>query len=174
MSIKYEDSKIYKIVCNVTGLVYVGATTKQYLSQRLAAHVACYNHFKKGNVSRYMTSAKILEGGNYDIHLLELCPCGSIDEQKIRERYYIELLECVNKVIPGRTSNEYYNDFKEKYNATHKSYYDTNKEMLLKTINCECGGKYCYQKIRRHFISKKHKKYLSNLRFDIDKLNINN
>jgi len=43
--VKYENSKIYKIVCNNTGMIYVGATTKKLLSQRLTAHVADYRSF---------------------------------------------------------------------------------------------------------------------------------
>lgn len=117
---KYEDTKIYKIVCNETGLMYIGATTKQYLSQRLASHVTAYRRHITDNNTSGTTSYKVLEAGNFNIHLLELYPCANIDEQAIRERHYISTLECVNKNIPGRTKQEY-----------NKTEYAINKEAIL-------------------------------------------
>jgi hypothetical protein len=42
----YANGKIYKIVCNITGEQYIGATT-QKLSQRLTCHVSKKNTDKK-------------------------------------------------------------------------------------------------------------------------------
>ena len=36
MVIDYSKAKIYKLVCNITGLIYVGATCKLRLCQRLS------------------------------------------------------------------------------------------------------------------------------------------
>ena len=38
MENKYQEGKIYKIVCNITGEVYYGSTIEKYLSSRLAKH----------------------------------------------------------------------------------------------------------------------------------------
>ena len=54
-----------------------------------------------------MSSYEILGGGNYTIVLVELSPCNSKMELHQRERYYIENNECVNKVVPTRTREEY-------------------------------------------------------------------
>ena len=43
--IDYSKGKVYKIVCNITGLIYVGSTTKEYLCQRLTAHKNDYQIF---------------------------------------------------------------------------------------------------------------------------------
>ena len=43
--IDYSKGKVYKIVCNITGKIYVGSTTKEYLSQRLTLHRANYQLF---------------------------------------------------------------------------------------------------------------------------------
>ena len=40
--VNYEKGKIYKIVCNTTGEIYIGSTTKQTLAQRLSQHVSQY------------------------------------------------------------------------------------------------------------------------------------
>jgi hypothetical protein len=180
--IDYSKGKVYKIVCNITGLIYVGSTTKEYLSQRLTKHKSDYKSYANGTSTNYMTSYKILENGNYDIILLESVNCNSKDELHTRERYYIELLDCVNKNIPGHklTNKEYYEKNKDKVKETIKEYYDKNKEKILEykkeyrinnreilnekkkeKISCECGSVCRISDIKRHEQSKKHKKYLS-------------
>ena len=51
---------------------------------------------------------------NCNIALLELFPCESKDELVSKEAYYIRKLDCVNKVIPDRTMNEWREDNKDK------------------------------------------------------------
>ena len=106
--VNYNNSKIYKIVDNTNNNIYVGSTTKKYLSDRLSSHNSDYRRFKKINKG-YITSFEILKNNNFDIILLELVNCNSKDELKSRERFYIETLDCVNKNIPGRTNKEYKN-----------------------------------------------------------------
>jgi hypothetical protein len=96
----YSKGKIYKLVCNETGLVYYGHTTYEYLSQRLAKHIQHYKEWLEGK-ARFITAFEIIKNNNYEIILLESYPCNSIDELKARERYYIENNERVNKNIPG-------------------------------------------------------------------------
>ena len=102
----YGNGKIYKIVCGTTGKVYVGSTTKMYLSQRLFAHYDAYCKHLRGYGSR-LTSFEIMAEMNYHIELLELCPCSCRDELLARERHYIERLDCINKCVPTRTKHEY-------------------------------------------------------------------
>ena len=72
---RYRHGKIYKIVSNKTGLVYIGSTCKT-LPQRIAQHERDYKQYqktgKKYNI--YMTSFKILKHGNYQIQLVEKGP----------------------------------------------------------------------------------------------------
>ena len=44
---KYQNSKIYKIYSDLGDKIYIGCTTKQYLSQRMASHKYNYAYFKK-------------------------------------------------------------------------------------------------------------------------------
>jgi adenylate kinase family enzyme len=103
---RYSRGKIYKIVDNTNGNIYVGSTTEPTLAKRLANHRAKYKCYLDGN-SKYISSFKIIENGDYDIVLVENCPCNTKDELHKRERHYIETLECVNKVVVGRTIKEY-------------------------------------------------------------------
>ena len=127
--VNYELGKIYKIVCNETGLIYIGSTAQKYISTRLEGHKRSFKQYLNGKY-RYVTSFKIIEGGNFDIILLENHSCKDKYELKARERHYIETMECVNKVIPNRTIKEYYLDNKETLNETTKLYYKDNKETI--------------------------------------------
>jgi len=176
--VNYSNGKIYKIVCDTTKLVYIGSTTKKYLSQRLDTH---RNHYKRwiGGRPNFITSFKVLENNNYTIVLLELVDCKSKDELLARERFYIETVECVNKFVPLRTKKEYFEANKEHLQEYIKEYYQTNKdiikdqqkeyreatqELINKKCDCECGGKYTTTNKARHLKSKRHLDYLADFK----------
>jgi len=123
--VNYNNGKIYKIVDNTNNKIYVGSTTKYYLSDRLSGHRCDYRRYLKGKHS-YVSSFEIIKNNDYDIVLLELVNCNSKEELKARERYYIETLDCINKNIPGRTNKEYINDNKDVMCMYYK-----NKNMWL-------------------------------------------
>jgi hypothetical protein len=131
--VNYENGKVYKIICNITGLIYIGSTAEILLSNRLGKHRRDYRSFLNGKY-HYVSSFKILENNNYDIILLETYPCNNKYELKARERFYIESLNCVNKNIPNRTVKEYYEDNKQKileYNKQYnKKYREQNKQKI--------------------------------------------
>ena len=127
--IDYSKSKIYRIVCDTTGLTYIGSTVET-LSNRLSKHKSHYKHYLKYK-NPFITSFKILENNNYKIILIDNCPCNSKEELHREERKYIETIECVNKVIPGRTGKEYCEDNKFKRQQKSKEYYENNKEKEL-------------------------------------------
>ena len=102
MPVDYSNGKIYKIVDNTTGNIYIGSTCEKYLSKRLVGHRTSYKCYLEGKTN-YMTSFEILKNNNYEIILIESHPCGSSDELHARERFYIENNNCVNKSMPGRT-----------------------------------------------------------------------
>lgn len=131
--VNYGNGKIYKIEPIVDfeeGYIYIGSTTKQYLSQRLDTHRSEYKRFKDGKcklVKVYEIFDKYGGVENCKIILLENVNCNSRDELLAREAYYIRNLDCVNKNIPGRSTYQYYEDNKEKY----KQYYQDNKVKKL-------------------------------------------
>ena len=130
----YKEGKIYKIVCDNTCLTYYGSTCEKRLSRRLSKHRSNYSDYLKNPENNFCTSFKILEGGNYNIVLVEHYPCNSKEELLQRERFYIENNECVNRNIPTRTYEEYYKDYRllnaEKLKLYGKHYREENKEKL--------------------------------------------
>ena len=113
----YSLGKVYKIVGN--GKVYVGATTRPLLSQRLAKHKNAYSGWLK-NGKGYTSSFECIPDPECYIELLEVCNCSSIDELKKCERKWIEQTDCVNILVAGRPIQE-----------TRREYYETNKNKLL-------------------------------------------
>ena len=138
----YAGAKIYKLQCHSTGLFYIGHTCCPRLSQRLTKHVSGFKAYIKGNSKNYMTSFRVIEGGNYTITLSENYPCESIDAIHSRERKHIETAKsspyskpyCVNKVIPTRTRLEYSQDNKEKIREQKKDYRLKNKDKILEYL----------------------------------------
>ena len=126
----YKDGKIYKIVCDNTGLTYYGSTCEKHLSRRLSRHRNNYSDYLKNPENNFCTSFKILEGGNYSIVLVEHYPCNSKEELLQRERFYIENNECVNRNIPTRTYKEYWDDNKERLLVLKKEYRQKNEDIL--------------------------------------------
>lgn len=131
----FANSRIYRIVCNETGLNYYGSTT-QTLSKRLGAHVSNYKSWQDGKY-HFVTSFSVLEAGDYEIVLVEKLE-GITNREQLRavERRYIEGNECVNKHIPGRTIVEYnaqrYQDNRDHILKQNAQYYQDNREHLLK------------------------------------------
>ena len=124
--VNYQLGKIYKIVDNTNGDIYIGSTCEPTLSRRLANHICDYKKYLEGKKEN-ITSFQIFDNNNYDIILIENYPCERKDELHARERYYIESLKCVNKQFPGRTQKEY-----REVNKEDKKQYDDNIEMKTK------------------------------------------
>ena len=165
----YTDTKIYKLECNVTGKVYIGSTSRKYLSERLCHHRRDYELYKQGKCG-YITSFKVLENNDYDIVLIVNQHCNDKNERNALERHYIETIECVNKNHPGRTRKEYeiinkdtikankkkyQEDHKEETKLYKKEYYEKNKDKILAKTNCPICN-ITVNNLCRHLKTKKH------------------
>ena len=182
----YANSRIYRIVCNVTGKQYIGSTT-QSLAKRLSTHKSNFRVWQQGKCN-FITSFNIIENGDYDIVLVEELPdIKNVEQLRARERYHIEANECVNKVIPTRTMKEYYaankeeikaykakycaehkneiKDYKAKYRADHKEriatqmveYYAENKDKILAYQSERVTCEHCGSNVSRHSILRHQK-----------------
>ena len=172
----YSKSKIYKIVDNTNGNIYIGSTT-QSLVQRLAGHVRNYNHYLNQNGNN-VTSYQIIQNNNYDIVLIEEVACENKEQLHAIERKHIESNKCVNKYIPGRTSAEYDKQYRnlhlERIHDRDKRYYQENKELIYEKrkeqmaqyqktqVVCECGATVCRGALSIHRKSAKHLTAVSN------------
>ena len=120
--VNYQEGKIYKICCNVTGECYYGSTT-QTLAQRMGKH--------KRNTTNLLGAKAIISRGSFDISLVEVYPCDSKEELHKRERFYIENNSCINKHAKEAWIKEYKEINKEVIKTQRKGYYDANKEKIV-------------------------------------------
>lgn len=126
----YEQSKIYKIVCNETGEVYIGSTTLYYLCNRISSHKSAY----RCDVKNQCASKNIIARNNFTAELIEKYPCESKEELKKRERHWIENTEnCINVCRPYVTKTEKKELCKElnkRYKEKRTQYQKDNKEQI--------------------------------------------
>jgi hypothetical protein len=135
----YETSKIYKIEPmyeHDVGDIYIGATTRPYLSQRLQQHRAEYKKWMNGNAT-FVRSYKLFEKygiENCHIVLLEIVNAHSRDELLARENFHIQSVACVNKCIAGRqdvSAKENIrtcDDYKQMHNKSQNNWIEKNKD----------------------------------------------
>ena len=168
--------------------IYIGSTTKDYLSQRMTAHRIKYKSWKNNNTNDKTTSFDLFDEYGVDncfVELLEEKACTSKDEKNKLEGSYIRTLSCINRNIPDRTKKEYNITNKEKQSAQKKLRYENNivkikekqkiyteehkeqkkiydKEYNLERFTCECSGKYTKHHKAEHERCKKHQLFLKN------------
>jgi hypothetical protein len=131
--------KIYKIQSE--GKTYYGSTFRD-IRNRLSEHK--YNARKKRNGCK----ANLLVLNN-DCHiiLVEELDIKTKKDLEERERWYIENNDCVNKIIPNQTCDEWYDKHKDKHNTRCMKRYYAKKDEILKRqklrnkekVKCECG-----------------------------------
>jgi len=127
----YANGKVYQIVCNITGEVYIGSTT-QPLSKRLSIHKS----------KKDCSSKQIIDRGDYVIVLIEAIPCENKSELFKRERYHYDLIPNINRNRPFITDEEsielnrervkaYKEANREVISTRQKAHYENNREALL-------------------------------------------
>ena len=178
----YNNGKIYKIepvTEHDEGDIYIGSTTKQYLSQRMVKHRKEYKMWKKDNpnVSKTMCFNLFNKYGleNCQIVLIECVNANTYDELQARKHYYIKLFECVNKCCPIlnheeklERKKEYYKDNKTIINEKSKEYYldhkeqvkEYNKEYNNKKYTCICGTVCSLKNKTPHLKTWKHNDFI--------------
>jgi len=186
---RYQQGKIYKIVSPHTDKIYIGSTTKQYLSQRLAKHKSGFKAWQLGKENKMM-SYDLIQLGEVEILLLETYPCNSKDELISRERHWYNLNKelSINKLRPSITKEEKKQLRKEDHiknrdkelkqmeiyrelnhdaiKKTKDEWYQENKNRIKEKNSiihkCECGLEYTNQNKSRHMKSKIHLNLLTN------------
>ena len=125
---------IYKISCKDLNVkqCYFGST--KYFNTRKKQHKNnCYNEKRKHyNIPLY----KFIRNNNgWDNFEMKIIDCITSDDkeiyQKCEAKYIRDNIDIVlNKIIPGRSDKEYYEDNKEKNMEKDKIYRENNKEKI--------------------------------------------
>ena len=126
---KFNKSMIYTIRSPHTDQYYIGSTT-QPLCKRFGDHKTHYKEYLKKPEGNFITSFKIIELGDSYIELLEEINCDNRPQLHRREGEIIRehKINCVNRLIAGRTSQEYTKDNCDKQKQYYKDNFDTIRE----------------------------------------------
>ena len=167
----YKNGKIYQLVCNETGEVYIGST-RQDLEVRLTKHKSDGLNIS-GKRNHVCVSKQIIDRNNYYIELLENYPCNNQFELQRKEGEYQRAIECINKVIAGRTHKEWIEDNKQHRINYGKTYAIENAEAIKKykttKTTCECGSIVHRACLPGHVRSQKHKDLMNNIDLTLGK-----
>ena len=183
----YHLGKIYKIICNDTGKIYIGSTIRHRIEDRLIEHKCDKKQYELGkSYSHIRSSYQLLD--NCRIELIEEVKCENVDELRTREQYHIENNECVNFIrsagfCPIGYSKEYREKNKDKIAEREKEYREKNKEKIVqiqkeyreknkekikahkgRVVICECGVSYTHNHASRHKRSNHHMNYNENVK----------
>jgi hypothetical protein len=156
----YQNSIIYKL-CHQNDLenknIYVGSTTNFRNRKNQHKKICCNEKNKKYNFPVYQFIRDNDGWDNWQMIPIEVFPCNDNNELLIRERHHIELLKPnLNKQIPTRSKEEYYNDNKKEILQYKKQYYEDNKENKNQKVICDrCGAEINKQGLKRHQKTKK-------------------
>jgi hypothetical protein len=146
---KYQEGKIYKIICDDFDKIYIGSTV-QKLYVRFARH------------KELDTAAKeLFKYPNVRIELIERFPCNSKDELRIREQYHINENkdQCIN-IFYAYISKE---DANEKHKLYKKQWMQDNHARIYEQCICECGSSYSKKHYERHKTSRLHNKRMNQI-----------
>lgn len=149
---KYENGKIYKIVCNITNEIYIGSTI-QLLEERLRKHTLDHTCISKN----------ILDRGDYEIILIKNFPCSNKEELLWEERKHMENNICINKRLPIITEEEHKQNkkiYRDNNKDKNKIYQDRHRDKINKKkaekIKCPiCELELRRDSLRRH-LKRKH------------------
>ena len=161
----YSKGKIYKLwSLDNLDMVYIGSTC-QPLHKRLYGHKKDWGRWKRTG-EKYYSSYDMFENcQGVKIELVIECPCDNKNQLLRTEGKYIREIDCINKLIPGRTKREHYQDHKQAIAQRTKQYRETNRDKIkarrsIKT-KCECGAVVCKDGIAKHRRTKKHERLMN-------------
>lgn len=152
---------IYKIICTKNDMIYIGST-KNKLYKRFNGHKQQYKKWLNGEFNHEISIFKYFkEFGVENFKMIEIEQIEYKDKKEllIREQYYIDNHNCINKI------NAYIPDENKK--DKRKEYYEKNREIIREkrkeTYICECGDEITKSHKVRHEESKKHKDFLNGI-----------
>jgi hypothetical protein len=118
--------RIYCIRSHQTTKCYIGST-KQILCRRFSNHKTDYKSFLSGKRQHSITSFEILQYDDAYIELIKETKFESTSHMKKREGQLIREMDCVNKLIAGRTNAEWREDNKEIITEKNRINYVENR-----------------------------------------------
>jgi len=163
MPTNYQNSVVYKIVCNNASIhdMYIGSTSN--FTQRKYAHKTCCNNpnSKNHNFKVYKCIRALGGWSNWNMIPIMQYPCESKMTLQIKER---EVMESYNATLNCNSAYTTQEEAIAKIKISKKQWYHANTEKIKKhkseKITCECGSKVIRTCIARHRKTTKHFKLM--------------
>lgn len=150
---------------DVDDQIYIGSTTKPFLSQRWAGHCYQFRLFAAGGRRMKLFEHMLAIGPeHFKIVLIEQYPCQSKDELRAREAHYIVTVSpALNERIPGGTRHDWNYRYEQRHpeQVRAKRQRENQDPRRLAKNECECGGRYATKHKQAHFRTDRHQQYLS-------------
>ena len=124
---KYKNGKIYKLINNINDDVYVGSTYDK-LCKRMEKHRSHRLVFGHRTIYQLMNELGV---DAFHIELIELFPCASKEELRMREAFFIRQIGTLNMVIEDRTPKEYRQTNQDKIKEYMVKYREDKHEHIL-------------------------------------------
>jgi len=127
---RYEKGQIYKVVDIGYNMCYIGSTC-QSLSKRFYKHKENYYQYTKGKADCNRRVNIIFDKygiENCKIELIQDFPCQSRNELLKQEGEHIRNNDCVNKIVSGRTNQEWREDNYEHYINKKRQLWNRTKD----------------------------------------------
>ena len=134
MENRYSKGQIYKVCDKAYTKCYIGSTTVS-LSRRMVQHRSDYKRYKEGQNQSYLTVYNLFDEfgvENCKIEWIEDYPCTSKKELEAREGHHQQENDCINKVVAGRTKQEWREVNRELLLTKQKEYRESHKEEIAK------------------------------------------
>ena len=132
MENRYSKGQIYKVCDKSYTKCYIGSTTVS-LSRRMVQHRSDYKRYNEGHCKSYLTVFNLFDEfgvENCKIEWIEDYPCNSKKELEAREGHHQQSTDCINKVVAGRTKQEWRDVNREEQLIKQKEYRETHKEEI--------------------------------------------
>ena len=154
-NINYENTIMYKFVCNDLNITdtYAGHTT-EFTKRKWGHKTCCHNkNSKNHNLKIYQTIRENGGWANWSMIEIEKYQCVDGNEAGARERYWYEQLNAnMNMQTPNRSQKEYQNDKKDII-SEYKKQYDNDNKKILSENNKQ------YRNDNKEILVVKHKQY---------------
>ena len=164
----YNESRIYKIWCNLEGIneIYIGSSAR--FIERCKLHESDCNNINSPRYGYKLYQYIRNNGGfeNFKIHVIEEFPCENRTSLNIREEYWKKELQPTLNTNKAHITdaekkaqlNQYRTDNKEyfdHYRINNKEYFKQKNDNRPKLVQCpNCDRKCQYSNKKQHMRSK--------------------
>jgi hypothetical protein len=160
--VDYKKGKIYQIKNTIDDDIYVGSTTNT-LEGRMKGHRQGSNTKCKQHMILYN---KMNEYGfdKFFVELIEEYPCNSKIELGAREGHWIKERGTLNKIIQGRTKQDWNDENKDVKHNWYVKNLDKIREQMQNNpkykakVVCECGLEVSQRHLNEHKITLTHQR----------------